>query len=296
MIQSCQDYDPINYVKTPLSSDTWFHCGKPGHSIRNGPDDGGRHPGSVPRMKKCTGIPRSFLMEVEDPNTKGAMLTNTGKYVIPILNAEAYAREKKKKPPLLPVEPSSTSSDPVPEEQPPLTPPPPALVAFRPPAALQSLFSNCLHLFPRALLSNSNQQHQHRFSQAPKDNPCPQLLIPSKAGEGAQQVEEQAGNRKQRSPTLTNLQMSFMRNQWNMKRFQRRGNIKFAGVKVTNLAPGPEPMVIPVQDQGHPPTEDTVHGQGLPYLEATLTLNEQDLKGKERGIILTDMQKFQHTI
>ncbi|XP_069721845.1 E3 ubiquitin-protein ligase RBBP6-like [Phaenicophaeus curvirostris] len=156
MIQSCQDCDPINYVKTPLSSNTWFHCGKPGHSIRNGPDDGGRHPGSVPRMKKCTGIPRSFLMEVEDPNTKGAMLTNTGKYVIPILNAEAYAREKKKKPPLLPVEPSSTSSDPVPEEQPPLTPPPPALVAFRPPAA---------------------------------------LLIPSKAGEGAQQVEEQAGNR-----------------------------------------------------------------------------------------------------
>ncbi|XP_069735467.1 E3 ubiquitin-protein ligase RBBP6-like, partial [Phaenicophaeus curvirostris] len=130
MIQSCQDYDPINYMKTPLSSNTWFHCGKPGHSIRNGPDNGGRHPGSVPRVKKCTGIPRSFLMEVEDPSTKGAMLTNTGKYVIPILNAEAYAREKKKKPPLLPVEPSSTSSDPVPEEQPPLTPPPPALVAF----------------------------------------------------------------------------------------------------------------------------------------------------------------------
>ena len=41
----------------------------------------------VPRMKKSTGIPRSFMMEVKDPNTKGAMLTNTGKYAIPIINA-----------------------------------------------------------------------------------------------------------------------------------------------------------------------------------------------------------------
>ena len=38
-------------------------------------------------MKKSTGIPRSFMMEVKDPNTKGAMLTKTGKYAIPIINA-----------------------------------------------------------------------------------------------------------------------------------------------------------------------------------------------------------------
>ncbi|XP_053911831.1 E3 ubiquitin-protein ligase RBBP6-like [Cuculus canorus] len=135
MIQSSQDYDPINYVKTPPSPYTWLRDGKPGHYVRNGPDNGGRHFGSVPRIRKCTGIPKSFLKEVEDPNTKGAMLANTGKYVIPILNAEVYAREKKKKPPLLAVEPSSSSSDPVPEEQLPLTPPPAAFMAVSPPAA-----------------------------------------------------------------------------------------------------------------------------------------------------------------
>ncbi|XP_071655191.1 E3 ubiquitin-protein ligase RBBP6-like isoform X1 [Patagioenas fasciata] len=73
----------------------------------------------VPRIKKSTGIPRSFLMEVEDPSTRGALLTNTGKYAIPIINAEAYARGKKEKPPFLPAEPPSSSSsnqDPVPEE------------------------------------------------------------------------------------------------------------------------------------------------------------------------------------
>ncbi|XP_071654826.1 E3 ubiquitin-protein ligase RBBP6-like isoform X2 [Patagioenas fasciata] len=73
----------------------------------------------VPRIKKSTGIPRSFLVEVEDPSTRGALLTNTGKYAIPIINAEAYARGKKEKPPFLPAEPPSSSSsnqDPVPEE------------------------------------------------------------------------------------------------------------------------------------------------------------------------------------
>ncbi|XP_075346371.1 LOW QUALITY PROTEIN: E3 ubiquitin-protein ligase RBBP6-like [Mycteria americana] len=72
----------------------------------------------VPRIKKSTGIPRSFMIEVEDPTTKGAMLTSTGKYAIPTISAEAYARGKKEKPPFLAEEPSSSSSsdDPVPEE------------------------------------------------------------------------------------------------------------------------------------------------------------------------------------
>ncbi|XP_075346370.1 E3 ubiquitin-protein ligase RBBP6-like [Mycteria americana] len=72
----------------------------------------------VPRIKKSTGIPRSFMMEVKDPTTKGAMLTSTGRYAIPTISAEAYARGKKEKPPFLAEEPSSSSSsdDPVPEE------------------------------------------------------------------------------------------------------------------------------------------------------------------------------------
>ncbi|XP_059690450.1 E3 ubiquitin-protein ligase RBBP6-like [Gavia stellata] len=128
MMQSCCAYDPINYMKKPLAppppSYTCFRCGKPGHYRKNCPTTGDKNFESVPRIKMSTGIPRSFMMEVEDPNTKGAMLTSRGKYAIPTINAEAYARGKKEKPPFLPEEPSSSSSfsssalsdDPLPEE------------------------------------------------------------------------------------------------------------------------------------------------------------------------------------
>ncbi|KAF1462955.1 E3 ubiquitin-protein ligase RBBP6, partial [Spheniscus demersus] len=115
--------NPFSYLKKALGppppSCTCFRCGKPGHHIKNCPTKGDRNFESVPGIKKSTGIPRSFVMEVNDPNTRGAMLTNSGKYAIPIINAEAYARGKKEKPPFLPEEPSSSSSspeDPVPDE------------------------------------------------------------------------------------------------------------------------------------------------------------------------------------
>ncbi|KAM9521844.1 E3 ubiquitin-protein ligase RBBP6-like isoform 1-T1 [Guaruba guarouba] len=57
------------------------------------------------------------MIEVKDPDTKGAMLTNTGKYAIPIINAEAYARGQRERPPFLPEGLSSSSSDgPIPDE------------------------------------------------------------------------------------------------------------------------------------------------------------------------------------
>ncbi|XP_056676824.1 E3 ubiquitin-protein ligase RBBP6-like [Monodelphis domestica] len=122
MIQSVHEYDPIHYTKTPPGppppSYTCFRCGKPGHYIKNCPTKGDKDFDPVPRMKKSTGIPRSFMMEVKDPNMKGAMLTDTGKYVIPTIDAEAYARGKKEKPPFLPAEESSSSEveDPIPDE------------------------------------------------------------------------------------------------------------------------------------------------------------------------------------
>ncbi|KAK0676082.1 RBBP6 ligase, partial [Pygoscelis papua] len=122
MIQSCCEYDPVKqvYLKKPLgpppASYTCFCCRKPGHYIKNCPTKGDKNFESVPRIKKSTEIPRSFMMEVNDPSTKGAMLTNSGKYVIPMIN-EAYARGKKEKPPFLPEEPSSSSrDDPIPDE------------------------------------------------------------------------------------------------------------------------------------------------------------------------------------
>lgn len=51
-------------------------------------------------------------------------------------------------------------------------------------------------------------------------------------------------------------------------------------------------MVITVQGQGHPHTEDTVHAQGLQYLENSLPLNGLYLKGKKKGSILADTEKF----
>ncbi|XP_074428243.1 E3 ubiquitin-protein ligase RBBP6-like [Larus michahellis] len=91
MIQSCREYDPINYVTkpwdTPPPSYICFCCGKPGHYIKNCPTNGDKNFKPVPRIKKSTGIPSSFMTEVKDPNTKGAMLTNSGTYAIPINNA-----------------------------------------------------------------------------------------------------------------------------------------------------------------------------------------------------------------
>ncbi|XP_054616400.1 E3 ubiquitin-protein ligase RBBP6-like isoform X4 [Dunckerocampus dactyliophorus] len=46
-------------------------------------------------MKKSTGIPCSFMLQVDDPNVKGAMMTTCGHYAIPAIDAQAYAATKK---------------------------------------------------------------------------------------------------------------------------------------------------------------------------------------------------------
>ena len=123
MWQSVREYEPVYYRKktrvgVPPPSYICLRCGQPGHYIKDCPTNRDKDSGSGRRIKKCSGIPTSFLMEVTDPTMKGAMLTNTGKYVIPTLDAEAYAIGKKEKPPFLPEEPSppSEKGDPIPED------------------------------------------------------------------------------------------------------------------------------------------------------------------------------------
>ncbi|CAF93960.1 unnamed protein product, partial [Tetraodon nigroviridis] len=62
-------------------------------------------------------IPQSFMVKAE-PGTKGAMLTSTGEYAIPAIDAEAYAQGKKERPPFVPQDqPSSEDdADPIPDE------------------------------------------------------------------------------------------------------------------------------------------------------------------------------------
>ncbi|XP_056607133.1 E3 ubiquitin-protein ligase RBBP6-like [Triplophysa dalaica] len=101
---------PPNYV--------CHNCGIPGHHIRNCPKTRDSTFVGGKRIRRSAGIPVSFLMEVEDPNMKGVMLSSSGKHVIPIINAEAYASQKKENPPFLPqIESSSSTSaeDPVPD-------------------------------------------------------------------------------------------------------------------------------------------------------------------------------------
>ncbi|KAG7239496.1 hypothetical protein INR49_028967 [Caranx melampygus] len=124
VMQNQSNFDCMNYNKkfgSVLPSNyTCYRCGNTGHHIRNCPTSGQDKNFEAPlRIKKSTGIPRSFMVEVDDPSIKGAMLTNSGRYAIPAIDAEAYAIGKKEKPPFVPqAQPKTVEAeeDPVPDE------------------------------------------------------------------------------------------------------------------------------------------------------------------------------------
>lgn len=111
--------DSMNLTKKPgdlPESYTCYRCGLSGHHIRNCPTIGQNTNTETPvKIKKSTGIPRSFMVEVDDPSMKGAMLTSCGRYAIPVIDAEAYAIGKKEKP-LCSVQESECEDDPIPDE------------------------------------------------------------------------------------------------------------------------------------------------------------------------------------
>ncbi|XP_040077166.1 E3 ubiquitin-protein ligase RBBP6 isoform X2 [Ixodes scapularis] len=100
MTQSSQEYDPSKYVKSrsmtgPLPPNyTCFRCGKSGHWIKNCPTNN-------IEVKRSTGIPRSFMVTVDGPDHKGALLTSTGEFAVPLIDHEAYKEVKKEKPPFV---------------------------------------------------------------------------------------------------------------------------------------------------------------------------------------------------
>lgn len=93
------------------------------------------------------------------------------------------------------------------------------------------------------------------------------------------------------APTLDHLVVPILVPTRDLLRIQEE-----AKGRVVTIVLGQGHMVITVQGQGHLHTEDTILDQGLQYLEASLPLNGLYRKGKEKGSILTDTEKFHHTI
>uniref|UniRef100_A0A8K9XB70 CCHC-type domain-containing protein n=1 Tax=Oncorhynchus mykiss TaxID=8022 RepID=A0A8K9XB70_ONCMY len=104
-------------IGPPPAHYTCYRCGKNGHYIKHCPMQMDKSVEAPKPIRTSKGIPQSFMVKAE-PGTKGAMLTSTGEYAIPAIDAEAYALGKKERPPFVPREASSSEdeADPIPDE------------------------------------------------------------------------------------------------------------------------------------------------------------------------------------
>ncbi|KAK6639148.1 hypothetical protein RUM43_007418 [Polyplax serrata] len=108
--QSTSDYDPSNYIKvrggnqvgTVPTSYICFKCHQHGHWIKDCPSSLDSSSMCTPdTVKKSTGIPRSFMIQVEGPQVPGARITPSGIYAVPAIDHEVYNGKKIEKPPFL---------------------------------------------------------------------------------------------------------------------------------------------------------------------------------------------------
>ncbi|GIX75983.1 e3 ubiquitin-protein ligase RBBP6 [Caerostris extrusa] len=83
---------------------TCYRCRKPGHWIKFCPTNN-------PDVKRSTGIPRSFMVPVDGPDHKGALLTSSGDYAVPLIDHQAYKEVKKEKPPFVRQEEPATEPE-----------------------------------------------------------------------------------------------------------------------------------------------------------------------------------------
>ncbi|KZS94307.1 DWNN-domain-containing protein [Sistotremastrum niveocremeum HHB9708] len=77
-----------------------YRCGQKGHWIQDCPTNNNKEWDHKPRLKRTTGIPRSFLKTVEQPTdsqlAQGVMITPEGSYVVAQPDSAAWEKQKAK--------------------------------------------------------------------------------------------------------------------------------------------------------------------------------------------------------